>query len=308
VELLARLSGFLVDPLQYPFMINGLLEGLLLGLASGLVGPFVVQRNLTFFSHALGHTIFPALVLAAVFRVDPLLAAVGGAALTVAILLGLRARPEVGEDSAVGIVFVGLFSLGVVLIGLFRVRSLDVGAAVVGNILGVDRNDLLLGGGLVVALLAIVLGLYRPLVLAAFDPLGARALGLPTRLLDLVLLAMVAGTVIVSIQVVGVILAVSALVTPAATARLWVGRLRHVMLLSALLGASAATGGLYAGYYVPIAPGAIIVLLLTAMFIVSTLLAPRGLVSRHQEARRNDRRTPLQASTAGSTLLTGLRG
>jgi manganese/iron transport system permease protein len=278
------LRAALLDPLGYPFMRYGLAEVALLGVACGLVGVFVVHRDLTFFAHALSHTIFPALVLAAAWRVDLALGALVGAALTVALLFGLRLRPDVGEDSAVGIVFIGLFALGVVLVGLLRVRSRDVGAALVGNVLGVTPDDLALGAGLVVCLALAVGALYRPLVLATFDRLSARAMGLPVTLLDAVLLVMVAGTVVVGVRVVGVVLTVATLVTPTATALLWVRQARSVMLLSSLLGAGSGVVGLYVAYHVPIAPAAIIVLVLTLLFLVSSLASPRGLARRRAAA------------------------
>lgn len=265
----------LLDPLAEPFMRNGLLEVLLLGAACGPIGAFVVQRNLTFLAHALSHTLFPALVLAAILRLDPLVGAIFGAALTLAIVFGLRRRPDVGEDSAVGIAFVGLFALGVVLVGLFRLRARDVGAALVGNLLGIGPTDLALSAGLVIVLAAALGLLYRPLVLTSFDRVSALALGLPVALLDLVLLVLVAGTTIVGVQVVGVILTVAALVTPAATARLWVRRLPRIMLLAAALGALAGLVGLYVAYYVPVSPAGIIVLVLSSAFGLSVLIAPR---------------------------------
>jgi manganese/iron transport system permease protein len=275
---LGGLVAALLGPLGYPFMLRGLLEALLLGAACGLVGIFVVQRNLTFFAHALSHTVFPALVLATVLRVDLALGALVGTVVTLALILGLQRQRGVGEDSAVGIVFIGLLALGVVLVGLFRVRSRDVGAALVGNILGVGEGDLLLGAGLLLGLGVAVGALYRPLLLASFDRLSARALGLPLGLLDLILLAMVASTAVVSVKVVGIILTVAVLVTPAAAARLWARRVPTIMLLSAALGALAGASGLYVAYYVPIAPAAIIVLVLSALFAVSVLFAPRGVL------------------------------
>lgn len=274
------MTELLLDPLASPFMRNGLLEVVLLGAACGPIGAFVVQRNLTFMAHALSHTIFPALVLAAVLRVDLLAGAICGAAVTVAIVLGLRRRQEVGDDSAVGIAFVGLFALGVVLVGLFRVRARDVGAVLVGNLLGVGTNDLLLSLGLVLVLAATLGLVYRPLVLTSFDPTSALALGLPVTLIDLVLLVLVAGTVIVGVQVVGVVLTIATLVTPAATARLWVRRLPSIMVLAAALGAGAGVVGLYLAYYLPVAPAGVLVLVLAGIFLLSTLVAPRGLLRR----------------------------
>lgn len=273
--------GLILDPLGMPFMRNGLTEVLLLGIACGIVGPFVVHRNLTFLGHALSHTMFPALVLAAILRVNLLIGAIAGTMVTLALVLGLRRRRDVGEDSAVGIVFVGLFSLGVVLVGLFRVRSKDVGAALIGNLLGIGPSELALSGGLVVVLYATFWLFRGPFILTAFDRTSAVALGLPTSLLDALLYGLLAGTVIVSVQVVGVILTIAMLVTPAATAELWARRLSTITLLAAVLGASAGAIGLYVAYYVAVAPAGVIVLVLSGFFGVSALLAPRGFLGRY---------------------------
>ena len=274
------LRAAVLDPLAYPFMRNGLVEVLLLAAASGLVGVFVVHRRLTFFAHALTHTIFPALVVATAFRVDLTLGALAGTVVTVALVLALRARADVGEDSAVGVVFIGLLALGVVLVGVLRVRSQAVGEALVGNVLGVGPADLAISGVLVLGSGALVALLYRPLVLTSFDRGAARALGLPVAALDLALLGLVAGTATVSVRVVGVVLTIAVLVTPAATARLWARRVPEIMAVSALCGALAGVVALYVTYHVPIAPASVIVLVLIALFGVSLVVAPTGPLRR----------------------------
>jgi ABC-type Mn2+/Zn2+ transport system permease subunit len=228
----------LLGPLDYPFMRNGLLEVILLSTACGVIGPFVVLRKLTFFVHALSHTVFPALVVGYALRLSPLLAASVGAALTVGLVFQLQRRPSLRLDSVAGVVFVGLFALGVVLVGWWRIKSPDVRAAVTGDLLGTSAADLVAGGVLVVTLVLVVSLLYRPLTLVAFDG-TARALGLPVALVDVVVLAAAAMTAVVSVRLVGVILTVAALVTPAAAARLWSAHLPVVMLLSTLCGALA---------------------------------------------------------------------
>jgi len=267
----------LTEPLQYPFMRYGLLEVMLLGVASGLVGVFVVQRQLTFFSHALAHTIFPAVVLAAALRLDLTVGAAVGAALTVAMIFGLQRRTDVGHSGAVGVVLIALFALGVVLIGLYRVRSPDVGASLVGNVLGASPGDVLLSAGLLAGLAILLRLLFWPLVFSSFDPGAAKGLGLPVGLLDLVLLAMVASTATVSVRVAGVILTTALIVVPAATALRWTRRIRPAMLLAGAIGAGAGIAGLTIAYYVPIAPSAVMVLILTGAFAVSVTLGPGGL-------------------------------
>jgi ABC-type Mn2+/Zn2+ transport system permease subunit len=281
VTILEAARAALVDPLGYAFMRNGLVAVALLGAACGLVGVFVVHQRLTFFAHALSHTVFPALVIATALRADLTLGALVGTAATVALVLALRAQRDVGEDSAVGIVFIGLLALGVVLVGLLRIRAQVVADVLVGNVLGISPLDLLLSGALVALIALVVLALYRPLVLVAFDRASARAVGLPVLLLDLVLLALVAGTATVSVRVVGVVLTIAVLVAPAATARLWVRRVPSIMALSAVIAGGAGVFGLYLTYHVPIAPASVIVLLLTATFAASAVLGPRGAM-RHR--------------------------
>jgi manganese/iron transport system permease protein len=261
--------ALLIDPLQYAFMRTGLIEVLMLGAACGLVGPFVVHRNLTFFGHALSHTILPALVVATVVGVNAPAAALIGALLTVALVYQLQRVRDVGDDSAVGVIFVGLFALGVVLVSWFRVKSPDVAAAVVGNVLGIGTLDLQVTGVLVCALGLAVALVYRPLVLVSFDRLAAEALALPIALLDLVLLTGIAATAVVGVKVVGVILTVALLVTPAAAARQWSAHLPRNLVLSATFIWLAGAIGLYGAYYLPIAPAALIVLVLAVFFCSS---------------------------------------
>ncbi|HEY3108124.1 MAG TPA: metal ABC transporter permease [Chloroflexota bacterium] len=273
---LGGLPAALTDPLGYAFMRNGLVAVVLLGAASGVVGVFVVHQRLTFFAHALSYTVFPALVVATALRVDLTLGAIVGTAATVGLVLTLRAQRDVGEDSAVGIVFIGLLALGVVLVGLLRIRAQVVADVLVGNVLGISPLDLVLSGALVALIGLVVLVLYRPLVLVAFDRASARAIGLPVLSLDLVLLGLVAGTATVSVRVVGVVLTIAVLVSPAATAGLWVRRAPSIMLLSALIAAGAGVLGLYVTYHVPVAPASVMVVLLTGAFGASALVGPRG--------------------------------
>ena len=287
--------ALLTEPLQYPFVRYGLIQVLLLGLASGLVGVFMVHRQLTFFSHALGHTIFPAVVIAAALKLDLTLGAAIGAALTLALIAGLQRRVDVGHSGAVGVVLIGLFALGVVLVGVFRVRSPDVGASLVGNVLGASVGDLLLSLGLLVALAILVRLLFWPLIFSSFDPGAARGLGLPVALLDLVLLLMVASTATVSVRVAGVILTTALIVVPAAAALRWTRRVRPAMVLAGAIGAGAGALGVLIAYYAPIAPAAVMVLALVGTFAFSVAVTSLGWVRGGYQ--------PVRAAASGSKKL-----
>ena len=264
-----------VEPLQFGFMRAGIAEVFLLAVACGLIGPFVVQRNLTFFGHALSHTVFPALVVGVVLGISPPLAAAVGATFSALLVFVLQRSPSVSEDSAVGIVYAGLFAAGVVLVGWFHIKSPDVSAAVTGNLLAVSAIDLLVSAVLVLLLLTGTRLLFRGLVCVSFDRSSALALGLPVRALDAALLLATAGTAVVAVKAVGVILTVALLVTPAATARLWSNDLKQIMPISAGFVATAGVVGLYVAYYTRVSPAAIIVLVLGAFFGLSVLRGTR---------------------------------
>ncbi|MPZ15301.1 MAG: hypothetical protein GEU73_12900 [Chloroflexi bacterium] len=277
---MTTLLSTVTDPLQYGFMRLGLIEVMLLGIASGLVGVFVVQRQLTFFAHALPHTIFPAVVLAAVLRVDLAAGALVGAALTLVLVFGLQRHAAVGHSGAVGIVLITFLALGVVFVGLFRVRTADVGAALVGNVLGTSAGDVLLTAALVAGIAVTLWLVFWPLVFTSFDTRGAAGLGLPVILIEVLLLVMVAGTAVVGVRVTGIILTTAELVVPAAAALRWTRRLRPAMALAAGISAASGLAGLMVAYYVPVAPAAVIVLILAGFFVASIAFGTDGPLRR----------------------------
>jgi manganese/iron transport system permease protein len=247
-----------------------------------------VLRKLTFFGHALSHTVFPGIVLATVLQVYPLFGALVAAALTVALVSFLMRRSDVGDDSAVGIVFIGLFAFGVMLVGIFRIRSATIGDALVGNVLGIGTADLVTTAVLVVLAVGTLVGTYHAQVMTAFNRTGALALGLPVAMLDALLLGLVATTAIVAVQVVGVIMTVAMLVTPAVIVRPWVDTVPRMMILSAGVSGIAGVIGLYVAFYLPIAPSALIVCTLTFGVFLSVTF--QRLRARH--------RTPKSLSAA----------
>lgn len=271
-DLLTRL----VEPLQYDFFRNALAQVVLLGVAAGAVGAFVLLRRLTFFAHALSHTVFPGLVVGVMVGINPLIGGGAAALVTALVVGGLSRRRHVGHDSAIAIAFITLFAVGVILVGLARTRSTSLGQLLVGTILGVARDDLLLTGGAALLGVALIALVYKELLLATFDPEVARAAGLPIGALDSLLLLLIALTTVVAVRTVGVILVVAMLVTPAATARLLTNRLPAMMALGALLASLAGIVGLYLADLFQVAPGGAIVVTATAIFGLVWLLAPRG--------------------------------
>jgi manganese/iron transport system permease protein len=198
------------------------------------------------------------------------------AAVVVALGIGqISKRGAIREDSAIGILFTAALALGVALISSIRTYAVDLSHILFGNILGISVNDLLLTAGTTLAVLAAVAVLYKPFLVLSFDPVLAATLRWPAELIRNVLLLLLALTVVVSMQTVGVGLVAAMLVTPPATAYLLTKRLPAMMALSALFGALSAILGLYISYYANIVSGPAIVLTATGFFLLAYLFSPR---------------------------------
>ena len=198
----------------------------------------------------------------------------------VALSIGfLSRRGDLKEDTAIGILFSAALALGVALISSIRTYAVDLSHILFGDVLGVTPTDLWLTAGLGIVVIGLVAFFYRPFLVMAFDPVLATTLRWRTGLLRNLLLVLLALTIVISMQTVGIGLVAAMLVTPAATAYLLTRRLRVMMLLSAGIGAFSGIVGLYGSYYLNIASGAAIVLSATLFFLLAFFLAPqRGLL------------------------------
>jgi len=260
----------LLEPLQYPFMLRGMAAAILVGIVCAVLGAYVVLRGMAFFGDALAHAILPGLAVGYLVSGgarEPLFWWAMGTAVVSSLGIGAVSRTaRIKEDTAIGIIFAGMFALGIALISSVRSYTVDLAHFLFGDVLGVGSNDLILTavfGGLI--LLTVFL-FYKEFMVLAFDPVLAATLRLPARLLDNVLIVLIAVAIVVSLQTVGVALMVAMLVTPAATAFLLTRRLWKMMMLAAAIAAFSAVTGLYLSYYLNIASGAAIVLTCTAIF------------------------------------------
>jgi len=272
---------WITDPLQYEFMQRALVEVVLMGLVCGVIGTYVVLRGMAFIGDALSHAIFPGVVIAFLWGIGFFVGALAFGLIT-ALLIGVVSRNRrVSEDTAIGVLFAGMFALGIVLISGVRGYTADLASFLFGNVLGVSTEDIIASAVIGLFVLAALALFHKELVLVSFDEDMAEAVGLPVWLINLGLLMLIALTIVVSLQAVGNILVVAMLVTPAAAARLWTDRLRVMMLLSALFGALGGIAGLLISFYTDRAAGGTIVLVVTVWFGISLLVAPRhGALSR----------------------------
>jgi len=278
---------WLITPLTHEFMQRGLLASTMVGMLCAVIGCYVVLRSMAFLGDALAHAILPGVAIAYLLKGDLMLGALV-AAIVVAVGIGFFSRQgAIREDTAIGILFAAALSLGVALISTMKKYSSDLTHILFGNVLEVSMNDLWLAAALSAVVLAAVVLLYKEFLVISFDPVLAATLRLPAEALRVLMLILIALTIVVSLQTVGVGLVAAMLVTPAATAYLLTRRLPAMMVVSAAIGAFSSLVGLYVSYYLNIASGAAIVLTATLVFMLVFLFGPRqGVVWQRWRARR----------------------
>ena len=266
----------LLDPFRYPFMVRALFVSVLVGIVCPVLGSFVVTRGLAFMGDALAHAVLPALVIAFLVGASPFVAAVP-AGVAVALLIGyLSRRTGISEDTSIGVMFAGMFALGLVLLTTARGISVDLEDLLLGQVLGVSQTDVYITAGLTGVVLLVLYLFNKELVFSSFDPVGASVVGLPIGWLDYLLLLLLALVIVIALQAVGIVLVMAMLVTPAATAYLLVRSFTQVMVLGAALGALAAVVGLYVSFYVNVPSGPAMTLVATGLFIVVAAVRRRA--------------------------------
>jgi ABC-type Mn2+/Zn2+ transport system permease subunit len=279
--------SWLTEPFTMAFMQRALVASLIVGVVCAVIGCYIVLRSMAFLGDALAHAILPGVAVAYLVGANLLVGALIAGVLVAVGISFVSRTGTVHEDTAIGIFFAAALALGVVLISTMDTYAVDLAHVLFGNVLGVTPTDLWISGGLAVLVLAAIALLYRRLLVMSFDPILGQTLGLRTHALRTGLFLMLAATIVVSLRTVGVALVAAMLVTPPASAYLLTRRLPVMMAASAVIGIVSAVGGLYASYYLDVAPSGAMVLVATAIFLLAFLFAPgRGVVARLWRARR----------------------
>jgi manganese/iron transport system permease protein len=270
----------LLGPLSLGFFERALVASALVGIVCAVVGTYVVLRGVAFIGDAIAHAGFPGVVAAYMLSI-PFYAGAAVAAVGTALAIGfVTRRAGIRQDTAIGVLFAGTFAFGVFLFSTIKGYVADLFSFLFGNVLAITPTDLVALVVLGLVVIGIVALLWKELLYATFDPLGAAASGIRVDVLEYLFLALVALTIVVSLQAVGIILVVAMLITPAATAQLLVARFVRLMVVAAAVGVASAVIGLYLSYWLDVASGATIVLVETAMFVLALVLGPRGLLAR----------------------------
>jgi manganese/iron transport system permease protein len=259
----------ILGPLAFPFFVRALVASAIVGLVCAVVGSYMVLRGLAFMGDALSHSAFPGVVAAYLLK-GPFYLGAAIAAVGTALAIGwVTRRGQLRGDTAIGVLFAGMFALGIFLFSLIPNYVGDLFGFLFGEVLGISVGDLIALTGLAIVVLAIVALLWKELLYATFDPLGAAASGLPVVRLDYLFLALIALTIVISLQAVGIILVVAMLVTPAATGQILSQSFGRLVAVAIVIGIVSPIVGLYLSYWLNAASGATIVLVETGIFVAA---------------------------------------
>ncbi|HEY7711630.1 MAG TPA: metal ABC transporter permease [Candidatus Entotheonella sp.] len=257
----------LLEPLQYRFFLHGLAVSVLTGSLCGLLGVYIVLRQMSYIGHGLAHAVFGGAVASFLLHLNFYIGAGIWGVTAVVLIDKLAARREINTDAAIGIITTASFAVGVALMSRMRRFTQDFEAALFGNVLGVSTTDLAVISSVSAVTGLVLIGLYKPLLFSTFDEHVAQVSGVPTRRVRLLFSCILALVILASMQVLGVTLVAAAVVIPAATARMLTQNFARMLGLSTALGGITAALGMYLSYYLDIASGASIVLLAALIFV-----------------------------------------
>ncbi len=262
----------LLEPFKYDFMIRSLITALISGTMLPLLGSFTINRNMGFMADAMAHATMPIIAIGVFFGFS--ISALGApAAIFVALFLGFIIKnTNIGEDTSIGIIFSSFFALGFILISVLNV-SINLEDLLFGQILAVSTFDVVVIFALFIVVLSIFIIFFKQLLFYSFDPIGAQIRGLNTSFLNYLFLIMLSLAIIGSLQTVGIILVLSMLIIPAASAKLVTKTFTNSIKLSVLFGIVASLSGLYLSYFFNLPSGPSMSLVATGIFIISFILS-----------------------------------
>ncbi|MCF2871874.1 metal ABC transporter permease [Octadecabacter sp. G9-8] len=272
----------LLLPFQFPFMHGAFYIALLIGPPTALLSCFLVLKGWSLMGDAVSHAVLPGVVLAYVVGL-PLIVGAFIAGMVCSLLTGyLDANSRVRQDTVMGVVFSGMFGLGLVLYTKIE-TNIHLDHILFGNMLGVGTADLWTSGIIGVIVSAALLITWKDLLLNAFDPAQARAIGLPTKLLHYGLLTILSLTIVATLKAVGLILAIGLLIAPGAIAFLITKQFRHMLIIAVVVSTCALVTGVYLSFFLGSDPGPTVILVLTALFILAFIY--RTIANKTREAQ-----------------------
>ena len=268
------LFNWLVEPLEFEFMRQAITIGFCLGILSAVVGSYLILQQMGMMSGVISHAVLPGISIAFFLKINVAIGAFIAGVLSALVVMGIKTRSHIKVDAAMALTLTSFLALGVILITSLRTNQIDLNNILFGDILGVTARDVWRTAIITLVILLVTKLFYKELEFYTFDPLGAKACGLPVNAIYFGLICAITLTIVASMQTVGVLLVMSLLVGPAITAYLLVTKLSQMMILGGIIGASSSIAGMYFSYYLDLPSGGAIVLLVFVFFLLALFFSP----------------------------------
>ena len=278
---MSNIMMFIDQVTRYAYLQQALIAAILVGIICGVIGCFIILRGMALMGDAISHAVLPGVVIAYMLGASFFIGATITGVLTALAIGYVSQNSRIKDDSAIGIMFTAAFALGIVLITGLRGTGVDLWHILFGNVLAVSRSDLYVTLGIGSFVLLMIVVFYRPLLLSTFDPIMAKATGIPVRVIHYLLMLLLSLVTVASLKTVGIVLVVAMLITPGATAYLLTDRLPVMLSLSALFGVLSAVIGMYYSVIYDVASGASIVLVASFFFGFAFFFSPKqGVITK----------------------------
>lgn len=271
---------WLIEPLEFEFMRQAIAIGLSLGILGAVVGSYLILQQMGMMSEVIAHAVLPGISIAFFLEINIALGAFIAGVLSALVVMGIQKRSRIKVDAAMALTLSSFLAMGVILITTLETDQINLNDILFGDILGVTIGDVWRTVIITIIILVLTKLFYKELEFYTFDPLGAKACGLPVNLLYFGLICAITLTIVASMQTVGVLLVMSLLVGPAITAYLLVKELFHMMFFGSIIGMISTVAGMYSSYYFDLPSGAAIVMVIFVFFLLALLFSPsQGLLT-----------------------------
>lgn len=271
---------WLIEPLEFEFMRQAIAIGLSLGILGAVVGSYLILQQMGMMSEVIAHAVLPGISIAFFLEINIALGAFIAGVLSALVVMGIQKRSRIKVDAAMALTLSSFLAMGVILITTLETDQINLNDILFGDILGVTIGDVWRTVIITIIILVLTKLFYKELEFYTFDPLGAKACGLPVNLLYFGLICAITLTIVASMQTVGVLLVMSLLVGPAITAYLLVKELFQMMFFGSIIGMISTVAGMYSSYYFDLPSGAAIVMVIFVFFLLALLFSPsQGLLT-----------------------------
>ncbi len=257
----------IIEPFKYEFMMRSLITATASGIMLSILGPFAINRNMGFMADAMAHATLP-IIAVGVFLGFSISELGVPASILIAFFLGyIIKNSNVGEDTAIGIIFSSFFALGFILISILNV-TINLEDLLFGQILAVSRFDVFIVTAMCITVVSLIIIFFKQLLFYSFDPIGAEVKGLNTNFLNYLFLIILSVAIVASLQTVGIILVLSMLLIPAAASKQITNTFVSSIYVSILFGVFSSVSGLFLSYFFNLPSGPTMSMVATFLFVV----------------------------------------